>query len=320
MILCCGEALIDFVPLARGRGGAGASQNAYVPALGGSCYNTAVTLGRLGARVGFLGGISTDFFGDQLVAGLKASTVATHHVNRAARPTTLAFVSLGGDEPHYAFYDENAAERMWQQADAPPIDDAVTAMHFGSIALVRAPAAAEFEALMLGQKGRRLLSLDPNVRPDLVGDEQVYRARLRAMFGAADIIRASLADIAWIAPEMAPNEFAAQCLDEGTSLFVATLGADGAIAYRRDHRSATLRAISTAPVQVSVVDTVGAGDAFMGGFLAKLQELDALSPAVIEAASDELITAALEQAAQVAAMTCAKVGADPPWQGALQSA
>lgn len=307
MILCCGEALIDFVPQVAG------AARAYVPALGGSCYNTAITLGRLGARVGFLGGISTDFFGDQLAAGLAASDVADHYVSRTAHPTTLAFVSLGGAEPQYAFFDENAAERMWRRADAPPIGSEVTAMHFGSIALVREPAGGELEALMLAQKDRRLLSLDPNIRPDLVADEAGYRARLETMFGAADIIRASSADIAWIAPEMPAGQFAAKCLTRGASLFVLTRGQDGAVAYRPGPPGNSPRAITAAPVSVSVVDTVGAGDAFMGGFLAKLQALNVLSVPGLAGASDDQIGAALDQAAEVAAITCTRVGANPPW-------
>lgn len=312
MIVCCGEALIDFVPQAEGE-----VRAAYVPALGGSSYNTAIALGRLGADVGFLGGISEDFFGQQLVAGLAQSQVSTRYVARAHRPTTLAFVSLGQDEPQYAFFDENAAERMWTRSDMPVLDDAVTALHFGSISLVREPAGGEFEALMLAQKGRRLLSLDPNVRPDLVADEPVYRARLGAMIGAADIIRASCADIAWIAPDMAAHDFAQQCLAGGASLFILTLGGDGAVAFRGNSKGGPAPVITTAPVPVTVADTVGAGDAFMGGLLARLQECDLVSVSSIIAAEDQLVAGALEQAARVAAVACTRVGADPPWRHQL---
>jgi fructokinase len=100
MIVSCGEALIDFVP-ARTTAG----ENAYVPRPGGSPFNVAVAVGRLGVAAGFLGGVSTDFFGRQLLAALHASNVDTRYTTRFNRPSTLAFVNLEAVEPEYTFYD-----------------------------------------------------------------------------------------------------------------------------------------------------------------------------------------------------------------------
>src|ERR1700726_1851488 len=89
MLLCCGDALIDMIPAKTGDG-----RDCYVPAIGGSCCNIAVALGRLGAEVGFMGGIATDFFGDLLARGLAASDVSLRYVARRDRETTLGFVKL----------------------------------------------------------------------------------------------------------------------------------------------------------------------------------------------------------------------------------
>src|SRR5579872_4277579 len=128
MILVAGEALIDFIP-ARSDGGA----PAYLPRPGGSPYNVAIALGRLGVPAGFAGGISTDFFGDLLVANLRDSGVAPHYVTRLDRPSTLAFASLDQAEPRYAFYDAEAADRHWQIPEALPGAE-IRAVHVGSLA------------------------------------------------------------------------------------------------------------------------------------------------------------------------------------------
>src|SRR3712207_6636724 len=112
MILCAGEILIDFIPT-EARDGA----PAYRPANGGSIHNVALALGRLGVPVGFVGGISTDFFGDSLAEGLARDGVSLSHASRLARPTTLAFVRFFGTEARYAFYDADAADRHWCLAD-----------------------------------------------------------------------------------------------------------------------------------------------------------------------------------------------------------
>ncbi|MCP3876853.1 MAG: carbohydrate kinase, partial [Sulfitobacter sp.] len=107
MILCCGEALIDMVAAPSLDGPDG-----FVPHSGGAVFNTAIALGRLGARAGMLTGLSRDMFGDQLADALKASDVDTTHIIRSDRPSTLAFVKLEDGQASYSFFDENSAGRM----------------------------------------------------------------------------------------------------------------------------------------------------------------------------------------------------------------
>ena len=107
MIVCCGEALIDFLPRTSTGGDA-----VYQPFCGGSVYNTAIALGRLGMPTGFFSGLSTDFFGDMLSQGLKASKVDLRYVKVWDKPSTLAFVKLVDGHARYSFFDENSASQM----------------------------------------------------------------------------------------------------------------------------------------------------------------------------------------------------------------
>ncbi len=163
MILCCGEALIDFVPLPGVR--------AYAPHPGGSVFNIAVGLGRLQAPAGFFCRLSTDFFGDLLLDTLSENGVDTVLCPRGDDPTTLAFVSLPGDEgeePRYMFYANDSADRLLIETMLPVLDPQIKALHFGSISLVMEPGASTLESLMERESGRCVISLDPNVRPGLI--------------------------------------------------------------------------------------------------------------------------------------------------------
>lgn len=121
MILCCGEALIDMIPAPTTTG-----RNGFVPHSGGSVFNTAIALGRLGVKTGILTGLSSDMFGQQLVEALYASQVDTSLVATSDRPTTLAFVKLVDGHATYAFFDENSAGRMLGPENIPKLPAEVT--------------------------------------------------------------------------------------------------------------------------------------------------------------------------------------------------
>ena len=309
MILCCGETLIDFIPTAARDG-----SPAYRPANGGSIHNVAIALGRLDVPVGFVGSISTDFFGDALADGLHSNGVDLKHVNRLDRPTTLAFVNLEAAEPRYLFYDAEVADRHWRIEDMPPVGPAMRALHFGSISLIRWPAAEAYAELMRREVSRRVISFDPNIRPGLVRDETDYRARLDAFFRRAHVIKVSDADLEWIAPGRDRADLAADWLAAEARLVLITRGGEGAVAFSR---SAT---ISRRAAPIVVADTVGAGDSFMAGCLAALHDRQRLDVAAIESLSPSELAEILEFALAVAAVTCSRVGADPPRRGDLPPA
>lgn len=309
MIVSCGEALIDFLP-----GTDRENRPCYRPANGGSPYNVAIGLGRLGVPAGFLGGISTDFFGNALVRGLDESGVSTAYVERLERPTTLAFVSLDEEEPQYAFYDAEAADRHWSPAGGTPLGEDVHALHSGSLALLREPAADRLTSLMAGEKGRRFLSIDPNVRPAMVKDTDVYRRRLEPLIATADLVKVSMADLAWLEPGRTTEAVAGNWLARGTGLVVVTRGSRGASAFghaAQAHRPAR-------PIRLA--DTVGAGDSFMAGLLCALEDRGRLVSSAITGLGEAELGDVLEFAAEVAALTCGRPGADPPWRAEMGAA
>ncbi len=308
MILCHGEMLIDFIPTEARDGSL-----AYRPAVGGSPGNVALTISRLGVPAGFVGGLSTDLFGEQIAAQLESNGVSMAYVSRLDRPTMLAFVDLKGEEPRYAFYDLESAPRNWRLEDMPPIAPEVNALHFGSLSLIRLPAANAFAELMRREAGRRIISFDPNIRPSLVEDEADYRARLNEIFHLADVIKLSGADLAWIAPDRDIAELAADWLAAEARIVMMTRGGEGATIFARGASA------SRPTVKVKVADTVGAGDAAMGGLLAALHDRDALSRERLENLSEAELVEILDFALAVAAITCSRVGADPPSRADLAS-
>jgi fructokinase len=306
-ILVGGEALVDFLPIESAAG------RAYRAANGGSPRNVALGLARLGAPVGFFGAVSTDSFGAGIVAELEENGVDTNHVARLDRPTTLAFAALGRGEPAYAFYDAEAADRHWRIDDLPKLADSAKALHFGSISLVRLPAANSFAELLEREAPRRLISFDPNIRATAMRDEKGYRGRLDRFFELADVIKASAADLAWIAPGRDPADLAAEWLAKNARLVFLTGGAAGATLHSRSG------AIERPAPPVDVVDTIGAGDSFVAGCLAALYEVSALSPAAIDALEPPALEKILDQALAAAALTCGRAGADPPRRAELRA-
>lgn len=306
MILCCGEALIDMLPRTGADG-----ETQFAPHCGGAVYNTAIALGRLGARAGFLSGISSDFFGDMLLDGLAASKVDHSRVIRSDRPTTLAFVRLVDGQASYAFYDENTAGRMLQPSGMPAVGDEVRAMFFGGISLPVEPCGSAYEALMLREATRRPVMLDPNIRPGFIRDEKAYRARIARMIEAAAIVKLSDEDLHWLEGPGHQGDLARSLLQRGPSLVLITGGGEGAGAWFAGHE------LHVPARRVTVVDTVGAGDTFNAGVLASLEAEGVLSADGLRDPDPATIRHALELGVAAAAVTVSRAGANPPWRSEL---
>ncbi len=308
MILCCGEALIDMVAAPSLDGPDG-----FVPHSGGAVFNTAIALGRLGARAGMLTGLSHDMFGDQLADALKASDVDTTHIIRSDRPSTLAFVKLEDGQASYSFFDENSAGRMIRAEDMPALTSDITALFFGGISLASDPSASAYAALLDRQGGSRAVMIDPNIRPLFITDAEGYRRRMAAMIRQADIVKVSDEDLNWLNPApLTQAEKISAMLDTGPSVVIVTQGAEGAIATLADGTSIAVPAVKT-----NVVDTIGAGDTFNAGFLAKLSELDLLTPEALGTLDLDALRDAMTYGARVAAITVSRAGANPPWANEL---
>ena len=304
MILSCGDALIDFVPLVAADG-----RDAVRPAVGGSCLNVAVGIARLGVAAGFVGGISTDLFGRMIADHATASGVDLSRADRSADQTTLAFVRIVEGESQYAFYDAQTATANWSYRHGSIVFDDIAAVHIGSTTLVQERGAAAAAALITEARSSATISFDPNCRPNLVQDQAAYRARMASFAAGADIVKMSDVDFAYLFGDEAYPERANAILAGGASLMVITRGIRGALAW---HRS--LGAIEVAAPKVEVVDTIGAGDSFQAAVLSALAELKRIERSSLQTISADELRKALSFATQCAALTCSRAGADPPWR------
>ena len=311
MIICCGEALIDFIPTKSG--------TAYRPCPGGSILNIAVGLGRMEVPVGFLSRLSTDLFGDILADQLFGNQVDLQYCPRVEGQTTLAFVSLGeGDsqEPQYAFYAEGAVDRKMTPEDLPAaFNEKVKALHFGSISLVLEPGASTLETLMQRESRSRILTLDPNVRPIVIQDWDAYRDRFEHWLTLIDVLRLSEADLAYLYPDMELVSLLPGWFEAGVSLVILTQGAEGASGYTKSARQAFVQT-----PKVVVKDTVGAGDTFFSAVLTYLFEHGLLEHREdIAQMTASQLEDCLDFAVKAAAINCTREGANPPFRHEMNS-
>jgi fructokinase len=302
MLLSCGDALVDFLPVASVDG-----RDAIVPVAGGSCLNIAVGMARLGAPAGFVGGISTDPFGRIVADHALNSQVDLRYATRSAHQTTLAFVRHVEGEPQYAFYDEATASRNWiYRTGAIPFDE-IEAIHVGSTTLVNEEGAAQALAMIEDAGGATTISFDPNCRTNLVSDKSRYVDQMDAFAAVADIVRMSDVDFEFLYGGGDFGEKARSLIAAGTSLVVVTRGIKGAKAW---HRAA-------GPVQVEapaidLVDTIGAGDSFQAALLFALRAVGRIRRGALAQMNAGELDRVLSFAAGCAAVTCSRAGADPP--------
>jgi fructokinase len=280
-------------------------------------YNIAVGLGRLEAPVGFFCKISTDYFGDMLVDYLAENGVNTNYCLRQHGPTTLAFVSLpeGNGEPRYMFYANDSVDRLLDETELPILPDTVQALHFGSISLVMEPGATALAALMQRESGRRIISLDPNVRPGLIADKAAFRQRFESWVGLVDILRLSQVDFDFLYPGADREQVISRWLEMGISLCILTRGEKGAVGYT----AAGATAVATAPT-ITVADTVGAGDTFLAATLAHLHQTGKLRQREqLRHLSAAELAVCLTYASRAAAINCARAGANPPYKREMET-
>jgi fructokinase len=306
MIVVSGEALMDVF-------GAGATPTgvAMDARIGGSPLNVAIGLARLGQAAGFFGGVSTGFLGERLMQALQSENVHTACTVRLDAPTTLSLVGLDAQGvPNYAFYGDGAADRL-VHASALAQVPAAQAYQFGSYAMVVEPVAGTQRALIEREHARSLIAYDPNIRLNVEPDIDRWRSTLQWMLPRTHLLKVSDEDLGLLYPGAAPAELAAQWLAAGVRLVVVTRGGEGAWAWTAAHH------LATPPVQVAVVDTVGAGDTFQAALLTALAERGLLTADALGGIGAGDLAAVLGFAAQAAAITCSRRGADLPRRAEL---
>lgn len=313
MIVSAGECLIDLTE----RHAAGA--NPVLEALpGGSPWNTALALGRLGAPAGYLGPISADRFGRLLRRRLEEAGTRPLLADESPRPTALAVVGTGASgDAVYSFYRTGTADRdVDRQAMLSALPGDLAVYHTGSLALADEPEAEVWaEAAAAAADGGALLSLDPNVRPRFIDNDARYRDRLALLLDRAALVKLSEEDLGHLMVE--PELGAVRRLffeQHGCALVALTRGARGATllteraeAWVEPHPPARL------------VDTIGAGDTFSAALLVQLHEFGCRDAGALAALSAEQLATAGRFAAAAAGLVCGRQGCDPPSRAEVEA-
>ena len=304
MIVVCGEALFDVFPQQETATGI-----ELAAMIGGSPFNLAAGLARLGAQAQFFGGLSRDVFGRRLHAALQAEGVDLSSAPRPDAATALVMVSVDANGvPDYTLYGTGTAERMVQLHDLERVPVDAAAVHAGSYCMVVEPVASSYRALIERQHGRSVIAYDMNVRLTIEPRAQLWRDALQWMLPRTDIMKVSDEDIHALYPSMPVASFVEQALGAGVSLVVVTRGAQGVVAATQ-----SLPLMELPALPVTVVDTVGAGDTFQAGLLASLERGGHLNREALRHLDRTVLAEALQFAAQAAAITCSRRGADLPY-------
>lgn len=311
MYLVCGEALFDF--FSENDASGLASKVNFKAIAGGSPFNVAVGLRRLGVDAALLAGLSTDYLGRRLLQVLQDEGVCQDYLLDFAAPTTLAMVAVGANgSPQYSFRGEGCADRQLQPEHLPALGPEVRGLHIGSFSLVVQPIADTLLALVRRESGKRLISLDPNVRLNPEPDIDLWRNRIATLVELADLIKVSDEDLHLLYPGQDPAQVIEGWLQHRCQLVFLTRGGAGASVFSRAHGS-----WSTPASAVKIVDTVGAGDTFQAALIAWLTEQQLDSVEGVKQLGREQIDRMLKFAVQAAALTCSKTGPDLPYRKQL---
>jgi fructokinase len=303
VIVVGGEALVDLVV-----GG----DDKLAGHLGGGPFNSARTLGRLEQPVAYLGRISSDRFGTRLREQLRADGVSLDAVVDTDDPTTLALAELDEEgAATYRFYVQGtSAPGLTPEAALSVLPERVEMVHVGTLGLVFEPIADALEAVV-AQAADALVMVDLNIRPTVIDDEAGYRARLERLVPRCHVVKASDDDLAWLDPDRSEVDSARALLDTGPAVVLLTRGGDGVTVVTRDGET------DVPALAVEVVDTIGAGDAFGGGFLAWWRR-EGLGAG--DLARTDAVLEATRYAALVAGRTVERAGASPPRLSELATA
>jgi fructokinase len=297
MITVVGEALVDLVVTADG---------AITATTGGAPLNVARACARLGTPVSLVAAVSTDRFGQRLMADLAADGVDTGHIQRTERPTTLAIAELDAvGAATYQFYLEGTSAADLAASSLPAATRAIVA---GGLGLAVEPMASAVERMVLDSADDLVVLLDLNCRHRAVTDRDLYLARLRRALARTDVVKASIEDLGCIDPQTPAAVVATRLLSPRVRAVLLTAGAaDTTVLTAADERAVPVR-------DGPVLDTIGAGDSFTAGFLTWWMTS---RRTVDDLADVESIVPAVEAAHQVSAVVVGRRGADPPHRDEL---
>ena len=293
-----GEVLIDLIPEGADR----------KPVVGGGPANTAKALAKLGIYTQFIDGISSDQCGQMAKNNLVTAGVKLDYVKYSDKPTCLAIVSLSeSGSATYDFVIENTSTFDFTSEWLPnPQTDRPSLLHIGTLATVIEPGASVlFEWAQSVAKVAPVV-FDPNIRPAVISGREQYLAQVERWVAISSAVKVSDEDIRWLYPSLDVDQVINNWLTKGPSLIVITYGDKGLTGYRKNER------VSVDAVKTAVADTVGAGDT-VGAVLVEVIVKDGL-----DSLTDVRLETMLKRAAQAAAITVSRVGANPPTSEELE--
>ena len=317
MFVVGGESLIDLISEPVGADGV----IRLVAHQGGSPYNCAIALSKLGNDTGFLCPISTDGLGTYLLAPLAEAGVKPLLTERVDAYTTLAVVTFDAKKSaQYGFY-RNADRAFTREGLIAALPAKLEAFQVGGFCPIE-PEDAAIWLDVAKEAARRgaTLTMDPNVRPSLVADFAGYKARLNAFLDIVHLVKVSIEDLMALEKNQAVKDlpaaekeaivakYASDFLGRpNCELVIVTFGDEGSRAFTK--AGSANAAIYPA---VPFGDTVGAGDSLMAGVLTILNETGDLSPGKLGALGDAALAKVLRFGAVVAGLNCRHFGCVPP--------
>lgn len=329
VLVVLGELVVDLLPVPDAPSGPQGTAPQYIARPGGNALNVAVAAGRLGVPVHLLSRLGTGPLAVHLRRHAELSGVDVSGFVEATEPVSLAVVGLGADgSPSYGFHVLGAADWQWTDDElAAALPERTGILHVGSISSWTAPGSEAIARLVDRVHGDGgVISVDPNIRAALAdgpvgttlgNSAAVVRERLDRLIARADVVKVSAEDLEWIDPDAGADlDTAAQrWADRGVALVVLT---DGGAPLRVARPGRPL--VHREPPQVTVADTVGAGDTLAAGLLGGLLTAGVTSRSALEAVEDDELLCIIDDAALGAALNCTRVGADPPTRGELDAA
>lgn len=314
MFVVGGESLIDLkaeVALPDGQliGRDGEGQIVMTAHPGGTSFNCAIALGKLGIDTGFLCPISRDAFGDYLLGPLQDAGVRPLLGERVQEYTTLAVINFDANHnARYGFYRQ-ADGAIEANAAIAALPDAIELYQIGGFCPIEPDEAAIWLEIVKAAMARgATISIDPNVRPSVVRDFAGYKTRLATFLDLAHLIKVSDEDLRELDSTKSIEQHAAEFLARpNCELVVVTLGEKGSRAFTA---AGTAQAAIYAPPVFG--DTVGAGDSLMAGILSWLNERDLLKPGRLKALDEAALAEMLKFGAVVAGINCGRKGCKPP--------
>jgi fructokinase len=294
-IWVCGEVLIDVLPSG--------------PVVGGGPANTAKALARLGHDVHFIDGISSDAFGQSARAELLRDGVNLDLAQLSEKPTCTATVTLdAAGAASYEFLIDGTATFDFAASWLPdPYRYQPQVLHIGTLVTVIEPGASALYDWAMGVAEFAPIVFDPNIRPSVQPDRDLYEAAVEKWAALSAVIKVSDDDLAWLFPGQSIDDVASRWISDGVFLVVVTRGANGLVGFTADGR------VEVPGVKVDVIDTVGAGDT-VGAIVVEAM----VAHGLIELRG-ELLRGVLARAAAAAAITCSRKGAQPPYKHELPS-